>query len=243
MPLISSIVISFFLGAISAVVIDSYFFNKSIESELGSRYVARPRNVPAIGGFPVIIEDGVTMIVEKPGFVTSKCGDGPFDYRIDKDGAIKIYGEIRRSDGTLVVEAIGNHIRVITDKGFDINNDSKACEIVDSNGKPVYQLSIVPGDKWRKRREKVLSRIAQNIYDNRIRPRHDSIDTKLSKANEVVQLCYIHRKDQTWWCVTPEGNQRVNNRASMQEWQNRIPPLFKYPGQKYPGIRINSFSQ
>ena len=242
-PLIFSLVISFILGSISAIVIDAYFFSKSIQSELSSRHIIRPRNVPAIGGFPVIIDDGITMIVEKPGFVTSKCADGPFDYRIDEDGAIKIYGEIRRSDGTVVAEAIGNHIRVITNEGFDINSDSQACEIVDANGKPVYQLSIVPSDEWRKRREKVLSQLDQDTYDNRSRPHQSNIGAKLEKAYEVVQLRYIHRKDQTWWCVTPEGSQRVDNLKRMQEWQNKISPLFKYPGKKYPGIRINDFSQ
>ena len=150
-PLIFSIVLSFILGVICAIAIDSYSLSKSKKSQLSLRHVSRPRSVPAIGGFPVVIDDGIIVIVNKPGFVTHKVEEGPFDYRIAGDGAIKIYGEIKRADGTQIIEATGANIRILPSTGFDINSDSKACEIVDSNMSPIYQLSVVPYEIWKQR--------------------------------------------------------------------------------------------
>ena len=258
------VVVSIIFTIIFTVLITLFFSREAYESELDIQHISRPRIVPAIAGFPVIIVDGVTMIVEKPGFVTSKCGDGPFDYRIEEDGAIKIYGEIRRADGTLVVEANGDHITVIPSTGFDINSDSNACEIVDSDENPIYQIYVVSLKQWKEDRSEIASKIRNNLkervklsldnlsptfrdiieaqmqeHKNKIQASRDAIDAKLSKANEIVRLCYIHRKGETWWCVTPDGSQRVDNRESMNEWQSKIKRLFKYPGKKYPGLRLN----
>ena len=71
----------------------------------------------------------------------------------------------------------------------------------------------------------------------------DKYDASISQTNKVVALYYIHRNGDNWWCVTPEGSQRVDNLESMKEWQSKIPRLFKYPGKKYPGVRLNNQSQ
>lgn len=217
----------FFIGIVLSIIITilitSHFSQKSFESDLSLRHISRPRNVPAIGGFPVVIDDGINVIINQSGFVTHKVKDGSFDYRINEDGAIKIYGEIRRTDGTIVVEATGDRVNVLPSTGLDINSDSRACEIVDSEKNPIFRISVIPFDQWKKRR--------------------DEVDALLSQANEVVELYYIHRTGDNWCCVTPEGSQRVDNRESMKEWQSKIPRLFKYPGEKYLGVRLNNQSQ
>lgn len=187
--------------------------------------------IPAVGGFPVVIDDGINVIINKPGFVTHKMEEGPFDYRIDVDGAIKIYGEIKSSDGTLIVEATGEHIRILPNTGYDINSDSKACEIVDSEKRPIYQISVVPFDLWKKN---------EHEHNNIFEASQWDLGSLLSQVNEVIEMNYIHHTISGWWCVTPEGSQEVQNYEDMKEWQNKIPRLFKYPGEKYPGIRLTS---
>lgn len=236
------LLLEIFLVLITIIItweITGHYTRKSLNSEFITKHITRPRNVPTIRGFPVVIADSANIIVKKPRLVPSKGGIGPFDYRIDEDGVIRIYGEIRRADGTIVVEASGNHIMAIPGSGYDINNDSEACEIVDSHGRPIYQISIVPVEQWRERVAESKSRIMQKL-NIPIEANRNHIDAMLSQANEVVQLFYIHRDGEAWWCVTPEGCQRVGDRERMKEWQSKIQPLFKYPGHKYPGTRINN---
>ena len=256
----------FFISIILSIIISSIitwiFSQKSFESELSLRHISRPRIIPAVGGFPVVIDDGIYVIINQPGFVTHKMEEGPFDYRIDEDGAIKIYGEIKRIDGTLIIEATGDHIRVLPNTDIDINSDSRACEIVDSEKNPIYQISVVPFDQWKKKTDEVALKIKNRLdldkynpidrsvietqiqeQDNGTNAKWDGLDALLSKANEVVELYYIHRKGDNWWCVTPEGSQLVYNRESMKEWQSKIPRLFKYPGKKFPGVRLDTKSQ
>lgn len=253
------VVVSIILSIVISILITSYFSRKSFESELSLRHISRPRIIPTIGGFPVVIDDGINVIINKPGFVTHKMEEGPFDYRINQDGAIKIYGEIKRTDGTLIVEATGDHIRILPNTGLDINSDSRACEIVDSEKNPIYQISVVPFDQWKRRTDEAALRIRNSLdldkynpiaraiietqiqeQNNRTKAKWDDLDALLSQANEVVEMHYIHRTGDNWWCVTPEGSQLVDNRESMKEWQGKIPRLFKYPGKKYPGVRLNN---
>ena len=156
------VVVSIVLSIVISILITSHFSRKSFESELSLRHISRPRITPAIGGFPVVIDDGIIVIINKPGFVTHKMEEGPFDYRINEDGAIKIYGEIKRTDGTLIVEATGDHIRVLPNTELDINSDSRACEIVDSEKNLIYQISVVPFDQWKKRTDDVGLKIRKS---------------------------------------------------------------------------------
>jgi len=256
--------VSIVLSIVISIIITSYFSRKSFESELSLRHINRHRNVPAIGGFPVVIDDGINVVINQPGFVTHKVKHGPFDYRIDEDGAIKIYGEIRQTDGTLVVEATGDRVNVLPSTGLDINSDSKACEIVDSKNNPIFRISVVPFEQWNEGESGIASKlnilsekdlsyfgefnptdraIIENQLQVHINRMQNERNVLLSQANEVVELYYIHRKGDNWWCVTPEGSQLVDNRESMKEWQGKIPRLFKYPGKKYPGIRLNNQMQ
>jgi hypothetical protein len=249
-------VVSILLSIIITIVITYCFSQKAFESELSLRYISRPRNIPAVGGLPVVIQDGINVIINKSGFVTHKMADGPFDYRINEDGAIKIYGEIRRADGTVIVEATGDNISVLPNTGLDINSDSKACEIVDSDNNLIYQISVVSIDQWKKDTGEAALRIRSNLdfdqynptarafietqLQNSTKTRQDDLNAMLSQANKVIEMNYIHRTGDSWWCVTPEGSQLVDNLESMKEWQGRIPRLFKYPGKEYPGVRFNN---
>jgi len=264
LPVVVTIVVSIVI----TVLITWYFSRESFESELRLRHISRPRIIPAVGGFPVVIDDGVTVMVNHPGFVSHKVKDGPFDYRIDEDGAIKIYGEIRHTDGTLVVEATGDSVNVLPNTGLDINSDSRACEIVDSEKNPIYRISVIPFEQWNEGRSEIASKLRDSLnerilssfdelnpsvkaiigkqmqeHNTRMQNERDDFDALLSQTNEVVELYYIHRTGDNWWCVTPEGSQRVDNRESMKEWQGKIPRLFKYPGKKYPGVRLNNQSK
>lgn len=275
LPVFISIIINVILSIIVTVLIASHFSRESFDLELSLRHISRPRIIPAVGGFPVVIDDGIYVLITKPGFVTHKMGSGPFEYRINEDGEIKIYGEIRHTDGTLVVEATGDRINVLPNAGLDINSDSRACEIVDSEKNPIYQISVVPFEQWNESRSQIASKIKSQIAsirnilngkkpsfleklnpidraiienqmqerNNRMQNERDKFDALFSQANKVVGLYYIHRTGDRWWCVTPEGSQGVDNRESMKEWQSKIPRLFKYPGKKYPGVRLNNQSQ
>jgi len=223
LPAIITIAVTLIFSVLITVLITSNFSRRSFKKELNLIHLSRPRIVPAVGGFPVVIDNGITVIIDQPGFVTHKMEEGPFDYRIADDGAIKIYGEIKSIDGSLIVVATGDYIRVLPNTGFDINSDSKACEIVDSDKNVIYQISVVSLDQWKKDKDEATSRVSL-----------------LSRANEVIKMNYVHCIDGNWWCVTGEGSQLVHSYENMKEWQSKIPRLFKYPGDKYPGIRIGN---
>jgi len=174
---------------------------------------------------------------------------------------IEIYGDIRSPDGTVVVMVCRDQATIMQDTGIDINSDSKGFEVVDNDGYPLFQLSVTPYKEWKE--QKIgLSPDAPSEMNERIRKVPERLEPSLgniigsqliendkrmqtetdrifSGVNEVVQLHYVSRKGSTWWCVTPEGSQQVDTLAGAREWQRRIPLLFKYPGHKYPGVRLN----
>jgi hypothetical protein len=84
------VVVTIVSSIVITLLITCHFSRKSFDLELSLRHISRPRIIPAVGGFPVVIDDGVTVVVSHPGFVTHKVKDGPFDYRIDEDG-VRIY--------------------------------------------------------------------------------------------------------------------------------------------------------
>ena len=106
---------------------------------------------------------------------------------------------------------------------YDYTRKVETLEIVDCNGNPVFQLSVIPYEQWKEQTTRV-----NDVF---------------SVAREVIQFYYICGEGETWWCVTPKGSQRVDNRASMVEWQRKIPRLFQYPGHQCPGIRLENRSR
>ena len=73
-PLLFSIVLNILLFIVS-VAISLYCYGES----KSWRHISRPRVIPAVGGFPVVIDDGLNVIINKPGFVTHKMEEGPFE--------------------------------------------------------------------------------------------------------------------------------------------------------------------
>lgn len=231
LPLIVGAIVGFILACFANYI----FYTKSFKDDLINRYISLQRYIPpVISGFPVVIADGTNIqVVKKPGSFSSMIKHSPFMFFVDQDGIIEIYGEIRHPDGTLIAMVHKDQVCVIQNTGIDINSDLKAFEIVDCNENPVFQLSVIQYEQWKERKTEIENQLLKN--DKRMQVEKDNM---FLGANEVVQFYYIHCKGETWWCVTPEGSQRVDNRADMLEYQQKIPRLFKYPGHKYPGIRL-----
>ncbi len=263
--LIVGVLLGFILGCLANYI----FYKKSLKDDLVNRYISQQRYVPpAINGFPVIIADGTNInVARQPGSLSSFVSWSPFKFRVDNEGIIEIYGEIRSPDNTLVVTVHKEEINITPGTGIDINGDSKGYEIVDSDGSPVFQLSIIPYEEWKEQQKKRTQNLQNEIdeiilssYGN-IEPEHRifiekqilEIKERMQKdmerkqterdnlflgAKEVVVFYYVHYEGNSWWCVTPSGSVRVLNHESMLKWQRKIPQLFKYPGHKYPGVRV-----
>jgi hypothetical protein len=256
---IFSLIMGFFLGCVGNYV----FYRKSARDSSLNRYLSLQRSVPpALRGFPVLIADGTNVQrINKSGPFAPMISFNPFKFYVDKEGMIEIYGDIRNPDGALVVMVCKDQVTIMQDTGIDINSDSKGFEVVDNNGYPLFQLSVIPSKEWKEqktglsptapseideRTHKVLEKlepglgnmIGSQLIENNKRMQTET-DAMLSGVNEVVQFYYVSCQGNTWWCVTPEGSQRVDTLASAQEWQRKIPLLFKYPGLKHPGVRLN----
>jgi hypothetical protein len=259
-----TLIISVLLGFILGYLTNYIFYKKSLKDDLVNRHISQQRYVPpAINGFPVIIADGTNIkVVTQPASFPSLVSWSPFKFRVDKEGIIEIYGEIRYPDDTLVVTVHKEEVNITPGTGIDINGDSKGFEIVDSNGSPIFQLSVILYEQWKEQQKKtsqnhpneineiLLPRlgnlepelriaIERQLLENKERMQTEK-DNMFLGAKEVVIFYYVHYEGNSWWCVTPSGSQRVCNHESMQKWQREIPRLFKYPGHKYPGVRVES---
>ena len=157
------VVVTIFLSIFITFLITWHFSRESFESELSLRHISRPRMMPAVGGFPVVIADRITAIIHHPGFFSHNVKNSPFAYRINEDGAIKIYGEIRHTDGTVVVVATGDRLSLLPNTGLDINSDSRACEIVDSQKNPIYRISVIPFEQWNEGRSEIASKLRDSL--------------------------------------------------------------------------------
>ena len=258
-----TLVVGAFLGFILGYLTNYIFYKKSLKDNLVDRYISQQRYVPpSIDGFPIIIANGTNnQVVRQPASFPIFSG-GPFKFRVDEKGIIEIYGEIRYPDNTLVVTIHKDQVNITPGTGIDINGDSKALEIVDSNGSPVFQLSVIPYEQWKEQdtkkslnlsneiNERILSRLGNAEPEHKIEVEGEFLereqwmqamkDNMCLGAKEVIIFYYIHHTGNLWWCVTPSGSQITGNRESMQKFQREIPRLFKYPGYKYPGGRVES---
>ncbi len=173
-------IIGFLLGLLSS----EYYYNRS---QRASRYLANvtmSRPVPFVRKFPVILDDGTNkQEITAPGRYDAMISRSPFSFYITPDGSINLYGEIRdvKETGTIVVEATGDSIRVVQVNEFDINSDSKAIEVVDSNQRPLFQLMVIP------------------------------YEAKEKKTEEVIQLSYVTQQGETWLVSSRHGNEIVKS--------------------------------
>ena len=73
----------------------------------------------------------------------NKLNLGDSDYEIDRspEGAFYLSGEIRDRGGNVVAQLKNSHLFVSPGVGYDINADSTAIEIVDSESRPVLQFA------------------------------------------------------------------------------------------------------
>lgn len=235
-----TLIVGALLGFILGYLTNYIFYEKSLKDDLVNRHISQQRYVPpAIKGFPVIIADGTNVrVLRRPGSFSSMVKHSPFEFRVDKEGMIEIYGEIRYPDDTLVVTVRKEEFNITPGTGIDINSDSKGFEIVDSDESPVFQLSVIPYEQWKEQQKKRSQNLPNEIKERMQTER----DNMFLGAKEVVIFYYVHYEGNYWWCVTPSRSQRVDDRESMQKWQREIPRLFKYQGHKYPGVRVESRS-
>lgn len=209
-----------------------------IRSQRASRHLANvtmSRPVPFVRKFPVIIDDGTnTQEMPSPGRYAAMSSRSPFSFFITQDGSINLRGEIRHSKGSIVAEATGDSIRVIQANGFDINSDTKAIEVVDSNKRPLFQLTIMPYEDYVAEREQRRS-VWETKYGTSKSQQMESLKEK--KIDEVIRLSYITRKGENWAISSPHGSELVEA-LDEDDW-SKIPRLFCYPGYLYPGKRID----
>jgi hypothetical protein len=159
----------------------------------------------------VIIEDGTnTQTMVTPGRYGAAFSRTPFSFFVTPDGTINLHGEIRDAKGTIVVEATGDSIRAVQANRCDINSDSKAIEIVDSNQRPLFQLIVIPYEVFveeqsqlhSKSRETLRQRMeAAGIPDaNKLLANAGQQmlgEVKAKNPDEVIRLCYITQQGET----------------------------------------------
>ena len=209
---------SFLLGLFFA----EYLHIRSQRASEQLAHVLMSRPVPFVTELPVIIIDGTnTQVFTSPRRSSPFTSRTPFRYLITQDLDINLRGEIRNSKGSIIAEAIGDSIRVIQAKGFDINSDTKAIEVVDSNQRPLLQLTVISVEDY----------VAENAM-----ARSEQME-RFKEIDEVVRLYYITWDGEIWVFSSPHGIKWI--KAPDEDDWSMIPRLFCYPGYLYPGKRID----
>jgi hypothetical protein len=198
----------------------------------------------------VVIEDGTnTQTMPTPGRYVQAFSRTPFSFFIAPDGAIKLHGEIRDAEGTIVAEATGDSIRVLQANRYDVNSDSRAIEVVDSSQRPLFQLTVIPYETFAEQRAQLRSQFEETLRQ-RIEAAGIPDANKLlgnvgqqtmekakeKRPSEVIRLSYVAQQGETWLISSPYGSEMVKT-LDEYEW-SKIPRLFCYPGYLYPGKRV-----
>jgi hypothetical protein len=185
-----------------------------------------------------------------PGRYAQAFSRTPFSFFVAPDGTIKLHGEIRDAEGTIVVEAIGDSIRVLQANRYDLNSDSRAIEVVDSSQRPLFQLIVVPYETFLEQRAQLRSQFeetlrqrieaagipdANKFLGNLGQPTKER--TKVNAPSDVIRLSYVAQQGETWLISSSCGTEMVKTLDEF-EW-SRIPRLFCYPGYLYPGKRVS----
>ena len=223
------------VGFILGLFFSEYLF---IRSQRASRHLANvtmSRPVPFVRKFPVVIDDGSNIqIMPAPGRYGAAFSRTPFSFYITPDGSINLYGEIRDAKGAIVVEATGDSIRVVQVNKFDINSDSKAIEVVDSNQHPLFQLVVIPYEAFAA--DRVQRRSDWSAKHGKT-PSLQMDNVKEEKTEEVIRLSYVTQRDEKWLVSSPHWNEMVES-IEKYDW-SKIPRLFCYPGHLNPGKRLD----
>ena len=136
----------------------------------------------------MIIDDGTNLQeMPHPGRYAAMSSRSPFSFFITQDGSINLRGEIRNSKGCIIAEATGDSIRVIQAKEFDINSDTKAIEVVGSNQRPLFQLTVIPYEDYIAEKEQRRS-VLETKYAISKSPQVEILNKK--KIDEVIRLYY-----------------------------------------------------
>jgi len=198
----------------------------------------------------VLIEDGTNVQeMRTPGRYVQAFSRTPFSFFITSDGTIKLHGEIRDAKGTIVVEAIGDSIRVLQANRCDVNSDSRAIEVVDSGQRPLFQLTVVPYDTFAEQRAQLRSQFKETLRQrieaagipdaNKLLEsvgQRTTEETREKRPDEIIRLAYVAQQGETWLISSSYGNEMVKT-PDEYDW-SRIPRLFCYPGYLHPGKRV-----
>jgi hypothetical protein len=264
LPAIVTLVVGFLLGIGS----NAFFSHRDQISAAHQGEVDRPREVPLIHKFPILVfEGGNATIISQPGYCHESFSWSPFSYGIAADLKIDMRGVIQDDSGCVVVEAAGCKVKARQGSRYDINSDNNAIEIVDSEQKPVFQLRIVPSEEF-------LSQLARSLSEGReelVRdfrtqyagfveacpellrdfervlaqpPAFESV-IKEKEVHEVLQLCYVTRVQGHVCIITGQRPAFFpdSDYEHIQQCRNGIHRLFEYPAYKYPGKRVTEGSK
>jgi hypothetical protein len=240
------------VGFVLGVVSSEYYY---IRSQRASRHLANvtmSRPVPFVRRFPVIVEDGTnSQTMPTPGRYSAAFSRTPFSFFITPDGTINLHGEIRDAEGNIVVEAVGDSVRVLQASRYDVNSDSKAIEVVDANQRPLFQLIVVPYEVFVKEQAQLHARLGETLRQRLQGTGIPDVGKLLANTeeqlpgegkgkgkgpDEVIRLCYVAQQGETWLISSPQGSEMVKA-MNEHEW-SKLPRLFCYPGYLYPGKRV-----
>jgi hypothetical protein len=246
------------VGIVLCLVFSLVFFMLGEASGARHANLERPRAVPLLGEFPILVADGSnTTMISKPGRYASPWSWSPFSYRIEPDCRIRMYGEIRDRSGCVVVQADGDTTRVVQRNGYDVNSDLKAIEVVDEEQEPVFQLSVMPYEVFQAQltqaRQKGAGKSIVNSSETSraplgaqgeqmaAKPAEDK-GSPAKQPKEVMQLSYVVTDKGSLSIVTPRGttSSRDLDTKDVEQSRQSVHRIFYYPAHKYPGKRAEA---
>jgi hypothetical protein len=223
---VGGVVLGFALGVLSS----EYYYARSQRASRNLAYLIMSRPVPFVRKLPVIINDGGNIqLMITSGRYLPAINLCPFSFFITQDGSINLHGEIRDAEGNIVAEGIGDSIRVIQPNKYDVNSDTKAIEVVDTNQQPVFQLMVISYEDFIKKNSQLPSMSKQQTEKM----------LKEMKVEEIIQLSYITPQGKSWYVSFPHGTILGSNLE--EDERLLIPRLFCYPGYSHPGKRNDQF--